>query len=313
MDACRGMRTGNTGGVNPSAPRFGLLLDVDGPVASPVTRTVPSALIESLVSLAAAGWPVVFNTGRSDEFIRTQVMEPMIAAGLPHDVLVHAVCEKGAVWFSFDGTGPRSVEVDGTLALPQEYADAIRGLVSDKYAGHMFFDETKRAMVSVEQQLDVANTDYLAEQEDFDADALALMSRFDMGVCRLDHHAPNSDDSVDYRIDPTIISTDIEALGVGKDLGARRALSLLEAAGTPVPRTWRTVGDSRTDYAMADELHALGFDVAHVDVRPADGVPAKPYPVLTVPDRIHDDAGGAFLTRWAQMAAGLVPDDAGVQ
>ncbi|MFC7861511.1 hypothetical protein ACFQ9D_10060 [Arthrobacter koreensis] len=297
-----------------TSARFGLLLDVDGPVASPLTRTVSPAVIGHLVALAAAGWPVVFNTGRSDEFIRTQVMEPMIAAGLPADVTLHAVCEKGGVWFSFSGSGAGAgeVSVDGELALPASYASAIRDLVAEKYTGHMFFDETKRSMVSVEQNVDVANADYLAEQKEFDADALELMSRFDMGVCRLDHHAPDSDDSVDYRIDPTIISTDIEALGVGKDLGARRALTLLQDAGTPVPRTWRTVGDSRTDYAMADELHALGYDVAHVDVRPADGVPAKPYPVLTAGELIHDDAGEAFLRRWTQMAAGEALDDSAV-
>jgi hypothetical protein len=44
--------------------------------------------------------------------------------------------------------------------------------------------------------------------------------------------------------------------------------------------------------------------VKHVDVRPADGVPVKPYPVLTAADLglasdvIHDDAGGAFLRDW---------------
>ena len=295
-----------------TSARFGLLLDVDGPVASPLTRTVSPAVIGHLVALASAGWPVVFNTGRSDEFIRTQVMEPMIAAGLPANVTLHAVCEKGGVWFSFNGSGAGPVSVDEELALPVPYASAIRDLVTEKYTGHMFFDETKRSMVSVEQNVDVANADYLTEQKEFDADALALMSRFDMGVCRLDHHAPDSDDSIDYRIDPTIISTDIEALGVGKDLGARRALALLEEAGTPVPEIWRTVGDSRTDYAMADELHALGFDVAHVDVRPADGVPQKPYAVLTAGDRIHDDAGEAFLRRWTEMAAGKAADDSAV-
>ena len=51
-------------------PVQGLLLDVDGPVASPVTRTVPAGIIADLLTLAAAGWPVVFNTGRSDAFIR---------------------------------------------------------------------------------------------------------------------------------------------------------------------------------------------------------------------------------------------------
>ena len=295
-----------------TSPRFGLLLDVDGPVASPVTRSVPTHIITDLVQLAVAGWPVIFNTGRSDEFIRGQVMAPMIAAGLPTDTTVHAICEKGAVWFSFTGSGPGEPQVDSALALPGNYADAVRKLVAEKYSTHMFYDETKRAMVSVEQHVDVDNAEYLAEQQQFDADALALMGELDLGVCRLDHHVPDSDDSIDYRIDPTIISTDIEALGVGKDLGARRALALLEAAGTEVPRTWRTVGDSRTDYAMADELHALGYDVAHVDVRPADGVPAKPYPVLTAGDRIHDDAGGAYFARWAAMAAGTAADDDGV-
>ncbi|MBP3044783.1 hypothetical protein KKR91_01665 [Arthrobacter jiangjiafuii] len=295
-----------------TSPRFGLLLDVDGPVASPVSRSVPPEIIADLVSLAAAGWPVVFNTGRSDEFIREQVMRPMIAAGLSADTTLHAVCEKGAVWFSFTGAGPGEPQVDAELALPADYADAVRALVAQKYSAHMFYDETKRAMVSVEQHVEVANADYLEEQAQFDADALALMRKFDLGVCRLDHHAPDSDDSIDYRIDPTIISTDIEALGVGKDLGARRALALLRGAGTEIPRTWRTVGDSRTDYAMANELHALGYNVAHVDVRPADGVPATPYPVLTAGDRIHEDAGGAFFARWAAMAAGQAADDDGV-
>jgi hydroxymethylpyrimidine pyrophosphatase-like HAD family hydrolase len=288
-----------------TSPRFGLLLDVDGPVASPVSRTVPPGIIRHLVQLAAAGWPVIFNTGRSDDFIRKQVMKPMIAAGLSADTTVHAICEKGAVWFSFTGAGPGEPQVDSALALPQTYADAIRELVAAKYGDHMFYDETKRAMVSVEQHVDVVNADY----QEFDTDALALMRKFDLGVCRLDHHAPDSDDSIDYRIDPTIISTDIEALGVGKDLGARRALSLLADAGTEVPHIWRTVGDSRTDYAMADELHALGYDVAHVDVRPADGVPDKPYPVLTAGERIHEDAGGAYFERWAAMAAGEASDD----
>ncbi len=281
-------------------------------MASPVTRSVPAGIIADLVALATAGWPVVFNTGRSDAFIREQVMAPMIAAGLPADTTLHAICEKGAVWFSFTGSGPDEPQVDSSLALPGNYADAVRELVARKYSDHMFYDETKRAMVSVEQHVDVPNAEYLAEQEQFDADALTLMKELDLGVCRLERHAPDSDDSIDYRIDPTIISTDIEALGVGKDLGARRALALLEAAGTPVPRIWRTVGDSRTDYAMADELHALGYGVAHVDVRPADGVPAKPYPVLTAGDRIHEDAGAAFFTRWAAMAAGTAANDDGV-
>ena len=152
-------------------------------------------------------------------------------------------------------------------------------MVAEDYSAHMFFDETKRAMVSVEQHIEVPSGDYLAEQKLFDADAMELMARHGLGVVRLEHHAPNSDDAIDYRVDPTIISTDIESVRLGKDLGASRAVELLAAQGI-TPQAWRTVGDSRTDYAMADWLHHNDHAVKHVDVRPADGVPVKPYDVL---------------------------------
>ena len=291
-----------------AAPALALLLDVDGPVASPISRRVKPAIIADLVALASAGIPVIFNTGRSDAFIREQVMEPMIAAGMPSGTVIHAVCEKGAVWFSYTAAGPGPVHVDQELAVPKAYGDDVRRMVAEDYSAHMFFDETKRAMVSVEQHLDVASEDYLAEQKLFDADALDLMGRHGLSAAILDHHSPVADDPGDYRLDPTIISTDIESVRLGKDLGASRAVELLAAQGiTPV--AWITVGDSRTDYAMADWLHYNDHSVSHVDVRPADGVPAKPYDVLTAADLglgadiIHDDAGEAFLRSWREALA----------
>jgi hydroxymethylpyrimidine pyrophosphatase-like HAD family hydrolase len=277
-------------------PVEGLLLDVDGPIASPVTRTVPPGIIADLVTLASAGWPVVFNTGRSDAFIREQVMQPMLAAGLPAGITFHAVCEKGATWFSFTADGAGEVFVDQDLALPVSFADDVRDLVEEKYSHLMFFDETKLAMVSVEQSLSAANADYLVGQRAFDDDALEIMHSHDMGACRLDREEPDSHGDIAYRVDPTIISTDLESVRVGKDVGAERALTLV-APLMEIPRTWWTVGDSRTDYAMADYLHEQGFDVAHVDVRPADGVPAKPYDVVTEGGLIHEEAGAAFLAR----------------
>jgi len=86
-------------------------------------------------------------------------------------------------------------------------------------------------------------------------------------------------------------------------------VELLAAQGV-TPQAWRTVGDSRTDYAMADWLHYNDHPVKHVDVRPADGIPVKPYEVLTAADLglgedvIHDDAGAAFLRSWRQALLG---------
>ncbi|WP_228513893.1 hypothetical protein [Frondihabitans sp. VKM Ac-2883] len=285
-----------------SAPALGLLLDVDGPIASPITRTIDlPAITRDLVALADAGIPLVFNTGRSDAFIREEVVGPLIAAGLPDHARVHGVCEKGAVWFSigprFDG-GMGELEIDESLAMPADFAAEMEAVVAERFADRVFFDRTKRAMVSVEQLTSIENSTYLAMQALFDEVAREALARRGFGVRRLDDVRPDAHGDVQWRIDPTIISTDIESVLLGKDLGARRALELLALDGE-LPLAWRTVGDSRSDYAMADWLHAGGYEVEHVDVRPGDGVPEKAYPIRTsATGAIHDEAGAEFLAEW---------------
>src|SRR5690606_34786899 len=80
-------------------PALGLLLDVDGPIASPVTRRVPDAIIRDLAALAAAGVPIAFITGRSLDFLRDHVVAELVEHGLHPDARMYGVCEKGAVWF----------------------------------------------------------------------------------------------------------------------------------------------------------------------------------------------------------------------
>lgn len=285
------------------APALGLLLDVDGPVASPITRSINlPEITRDLVALASAGIPLVFNTGRSDAFIRDEVVVPLIAAGLPAGSRVHGVCEKGAVWFSigpqFGASGVGELHIDESLAMPADFAAEMDELVRGRFSGEVFFDHTKRAMVSVEQLTSIDTAAYLAVQPVFDGLAMEALQRRGLGVRRLADVRPDADGHVQWRIDPTIISSDIESVLLGKDLGARRALELLAADGE-LPRSWRTVGDSRSDYAMADWLHAQGYQVEHVDVRPADGVPVKEYPIrVSAVEAIHDVAGAEFLAGW---------------
>ncbi|GAB3407073.1 hypothetical protein GCM10027515_22590 [Schumannella luteola] len=274
-------------------PRLGLLLDVDGPIASPITRTVAiPSIADDLVAIANAGNPVVFNTGRSDAFIRDVVIPALVDAGLEATAPVHAVCEKGGSWFSLDPAAADlvgTVQTDPRLQTPAEFGDFVRAIVTERYRDLMFFDETKLTMISVEQNVGSDSAAYREAQTRFDAEALAYMEQHGL--------------TTDFRIDPTIISTDIEHRETGKDLGARRALELISAHG-PLPRRWYTAGDSRSDYAMADALHELGYEVEHLDVRPLDGVPATPYPVLRAADDavIHDEATAEFLGVWRAEA-----------
>ena len=277
---------------------LGLLLDVDGPIASPVTRTIATpSIITDLVTLAGANVPIAFVTGRSVAFIRDQVVVPLVAAGLPETMRMYGVCEKGAVWFPITASGIGEVIVDHSVALPAAAVDALRALVADRFADTMFFDETKQAMVSVEQRTDTDHAVYQAAAVVFNEAAFSVLTGLGLGVRFGDRVVADADGAVPFRIDPTIISTDIESVTLDKDRGAERALAFFAESG-PLPSVWRSVGDSRSDYLMADHLHAAGYDVSHVDVRPSDGILDRPYPIIVEGDLIHDEAGAQFLGFW---------------
>jgi hypothetical protein len=296
----------------------GLLLDVDGPIASPDTRTVRLASVAAdLAALANTGALVVFNTGRAAAFISDVVVPAVRAAGLESGHRLWAVCEKGAVWFGFDADGEDEPEVDRALAMDESLERWVENRVAERYADTMFFDRHKLAMISVEQIVDVPREAYHAAQSLFDEDVAREVLVTGGGVQREQFVDVGRAGAVTVRIDPTIISTDIEHPALGKDLGAQRAILLAREHGLEIPAVWRTMGDSRTDYAMADWLHANGYSVAHVDVRPADGIPDVPYPVLTAGgDLVHDDAAAVFLGRWRSLTdaggwqADGVPDGA---
>ena len=284
-----------------STPPLGLLLDVDGPVSSPRTRTVAAPLLHDLGALLAAGIPVVLNTGRSTDFAAEHVLRPLIAAGLPSAARLHASCEKGGSWISAGPDGLGVVHTDPALRVPDLVRDLLDTLVRDGYGDAMFVDRTKLVMATVEARTDVPNEVYLERQRAFDGDLLAGLTTAGLGVRLREERFPDADGRTPWRIDPSVIATDVESERSGKALGAGRALALLAGDG-PLPRTWHTVGDSRSDYAMADHLHRLGYQVTHVDVGPQPPLADRPYPVTTVPGLTYEAAGAAHL---ATLAAEL--------
>jgi hypothetical protein len=281
-----------------ATPPLGLLLDVDGPISSPVERriAVPS-IVEDLVALASRGVPIAFVTGRSDAFMREEVVRRLVNAGLPEGVRMFGVSEKGGVWFPITSGGVGEITIDDELALPEDYTTEFRELAEQRFSNTMFFDDTKYAMISLEHDRDASHEDYVLAQEQANQAAFDLLVEYGLGARYGDQEFPDAQGLVNFRVDPTIISTDVESVLLDKDRGAQRAFDYFAARG-PLPRRWRSVGDSRSDYKMADFVHDAGYDVAHVDVRPADGVLDRPYQVITIGDAIHDDAGAEFLAHW---------------
>lgn len=275
-----------------SAP-YGLLLDVDGPLASTVTRSIriPS-IADDLVAIANSGCPVVFNTGRSDAFLAEQVIPELVRAGLAADAPVWGIGEKGASWFTVTNGRIGAVQVDETIAVPADLVAACRA-IAEQHRDLMFWDATKRTMVSLEQNLDVENAEFLGRRAQVTAEldaaiaSLGLADRF-------------------YTV-PTVISIDLEHRTAGKALGAERAVRLV-GERMEVPGRWFTAGDSHGDYDMAAWLHDAGYDATHLDVRPSGDQPETAFTVLReIPTfaegHAEDDITASYLTRWrAELA-----------
>ena len=149
-------------------------------------------------------------------------------------------------------------------------------------------------MATAEARTDLPNEVYRERQAAFDAELLTGLRAAGLGVRLRDDRYPDGEGRTPWRIDPSVIATDVESAHSGKALGARRALALLADDG-PLPRAWHTVGDSRSDYAMADQLHELGYEVTHVDVGPQPPLPGRPYAVTTVPGLVYEAAGAAHV------------------
>lgn len=262
---------------------FGLLLDVDGPIASPIERRIViDSIVSDLLALAAAGIPIAFITGRSDEFMREQVVARLVAGGLDARAHVFGVFEKGGCWAPVTPQGLGELEIDTVVAVPEALKAAVESLAREHYADAMFVDEGKHVMISLEQHTDVPTDVFVEAQRRCIAEIGVIMADLEVGP--------------GFRIDPTIISIDVESVLLDKDLGAARALDWFAARGVSAERWW-SVGDSRSDYLMADAVHARGIPVAHVDVRPGDGMLERGYDVVVESDLIHDEAGAAFLRR----------------
>jgi hypothetical protein len=227
--------------------RVAWLFDVDGVLTDPERKVVTRpALFDELARRLRAGEPVGLNTGRSLEFVVERILEPLEAhvgeRALLHRVI--AIGEKGGAWVNYDADGVVEEQVDPDLAVPAELQVAVRTLVArPPYDELMFYDETKRTMISTELRDGMSVAEFTPLQVRLVAEMRELLAR--RGLTER------------FQIDPNRIATDIQHQHVGKALGAQRFVELLEGR-SEVPERYICFGDSASDYEMLTGLLALG-------------------------------------------------------
>ncbi|HEV2238513.1 MAG TPA: hypothetical protein VGR57_17780 [Ktedonobacterales bacterium] len=230
-----------------ATPAVAWLFDVDGVLTEPEHKTVREpALFAELIRRLARGEPVGTNTGRSLTYLSSGLLDPLEAL-VPDRRLLRgliAIGERGSAWVTYDADGARGEQLDAATPLAPALRDDVRALVRrPDLAAVMFFDETKRTMISTELRPDKTIAEYAGPQRALVAELHALLARHGL---------------VDqYRVDPTSIATDIEYRGVGKAYGAAKFAAMLEQRGIH-PARYTCFGDSLSDYDMLEALRARG-------------------------------------------------------
>ena len=218
------------------------IFDVDGVITNPAEKKVTElGLIEAIAGKLDQGEIVTLNTGRSVSWMTDRVIKPLEEAVKDKSNLINflAVGEKGGTWAYFKN-GEIVTEKDEKISIPQSLKDEIRKIVDNEFAGKMFYDESKLTMLSTEMIDGRPVPEYAKEQ-------LTLVEKMKEIIERPEYK------SLDLRVDPTTIATDIQNSHVGKHFGARRIAGWLKEKGIKPTRVI-TLGDSQSDTEMAEEL-----------------------------------------------------------
>jgi hydroxymethylpyrimidine pyrophosphatase-like HAD family hydrolase len=233
-----------TNSESKSAPANAWLFDVDGVLTNPAEkRVMHPEIFDEIIKRLEKGEPVGLNTGRSIDFVAENILAPLEERVTDKTLLnnVFAIGEKGGVWITYKD-GERTEEIDQEITVPAKLIEETRRIVEEDFSDIMFFDDTKRTMISVEMQKSADLQVFGKRQAELIEALKKLIAKY-----------PEKE----LKIDPTTIATDIENIHVGKALGARRFLRMLEVRGIN-PAEFTAFGDSASDFEMYDELLASG-------------------------------------------------------
>lgn len=223
------------------------LFDVDGVLTSPEEKKV--VLLEIFVELIKRlrkNEPVGLNTGRSLDFITSEVLNPLEKIAGDKKILknVVGIGEKGGAWIVYDEGGKRITSVDKNISVPVEIQNKVRELIGkSKFSEKIFFDETKETMVTVEIRPGVTVKQFETIRREIDTELKRILDDYHLGD--------------EYRVDATRIAIDIESKKIGKAYGARKFAELLKERGID-PQKYICFGDSESDFDMYEELKRMG-------------------------------------------------------
>jgi len=267
-------------------PETAWLFDVDGVLTSPEEKKiVQQGIFDELIKRLGRNEPVGFNTGRSIDFLVSEVLEPLEKLIDDKKMLrnIFAIGEKGAVWIVYDEKGERIIKIDEKITVPLEIKSRVRELIKQqKYAEIVFFDETKKTMVTLELRQNVTINDF---------NKIKHLLAIDIQNILLDLYKEG-----DFKVDQMRIAIDIESVEAGKALGARKFVELLSNEKIE-PKRFVSFGDGTSDYDMFEELKNMGKVSQFVFVGERDCLKDRDLSGVSFTKKLVDEGTLEFLLK----------------
>ncbi len=234
------------------------VFDLDGVITNPADSSVDIVAVQHIYTLLAGGAYVAINTGRSYNWVKTNLLDNFRQLGgdAPFDHL-YIVCEKGGESLIWNGND--FYPQPSRFALPTEAMELCKQVFDANAAqlGTMFWDATKRTLVTIEKFPE-------ASLEQFHQQQALLAEQLNKAFV-----------GQNIRVDCTTIAVDVELPAAGKHAGAELIYDWL-AHQPGIQKTKQTActcfGDSRSDYEMARYFASRGITTVFVFVGKKDVV-----------------------------------------
>lgn len=260
-----------------------LILDVDGVISSLKDKKPNKVVLQHIFTELKKGMPVALNTGRSIEWVITRTGKPIIENPTLKKTLHNFIIvgEKGGTWMTFDENGKSQEYIDESISISPKLQKNIKRIVKKEYSESMFYDISKKTMISTEMKDGYNMKKYLEDQNLLIPIIDSLIKKYGLEKILV--------------MEPNPIALDVQNEHVGKHLGVKRILNWLRAEKIKVSN-FTTIGDSKSDIKMAEELNRNNLSVIHVHVG-KKGVHEISYPfeVITT-EKEYDEGAGEFLS-----------------
>lgn len=250
-----------------------LVFDLDGVVTDLEAHSPNHGVLKIIAKDLKEGLPVAFITGRALIWVQDKIL-PELEKACDDDAKMSSlliVTEKGAITTTREN-GELKTRLDKRLALPQAFRNDAKELLDKDRGGHalnelMFWDETKRIIVSIEKRTDVPWDKFNDARSVLAEELRALLSKHGLS---------------EFRVDATTIATDVEHVSAGKHKGAQDVLDWLRKQDSE-PLSFVVFGDSASDSAIAETFGDQGVDTTFVFVGdPAGFKPDADKPYKTI-------------------------------